>query len=250
MIVLLSPAKSLNFKEIYPGEHTQPLFPSETAVLAKEMKTKSVTNLKALMSISDKLAELNFDRFQTFGGGTDYNTAIHAFTGDVYQGLQIGDFTKTEIKSAQKQIRVLSGLYGYLRPLDLIQPYRLEMGTKLPINGGRNLYDFWGTKITEELNKDIAASKNKEIINLASKEYFHSIRPDKLTGKLYNIYFKEMRQGKLKIVSFSAKKARGYMARYIIKEKIKNADQLVNFDWEDYRFEPSLSSENSFTFIR
>lgn len=250
MVVLLSPAKSLNFDDIYSGEHTQPLFPSETAVLTRNLKEKSAGDIKELMSISDKLANLNYDRYQSFGTGPNYNTAIHAFTGDVYQGFQVKDMTKTELKRAQKQVRILSGLYGYIRPLDLIQPYRLEMGTKLKLETTRNLYEFWGDKITHEINNDLATHKDKSIINVASNEYFKAVKSEKLDGQLYTITFKEMRDGKLKFVSFSAKKARGMMARYIVKENIKKANDIVGFNLDRYKFEPSLSSEFSFTFIR
>lgn len=253
MIILLSPAKSLEFEHKVLDNHTLPVFENEAFALAAVLKKKSKTNLKELMSISDKLAETNYNRYQSFENTfteQNSNSAIYAFRGDVYQGIEIDDFKKTEIKRAQKQIRILSGLYGYLRPLDLIQPYRLEMGTKLKVKKDKNLYEFWGEKITDALNEELRLSKNKVVINLASNEYYKSIKKEKVEGDVYYIHFKEMKNGILKFISFNAKKARGYMTRYIIKENIKTPEQLLNFDTEGYKFEPSLSSEKEFTFIR
>lgn len=253
MIILLSPAKSLEFENKVLDNHTIPIFEDESVTLATVLKKKSKNSLKKLMSISDKLAETNYQRYQSFESTLteqNRNSAIYAFRGDVYQGINIDDFSKTEIKRAQKQVRILSGLYGYLRPLDLIQPYRLEMGTKLKVKRGKNLYDYWGEKITDALNEELGGLKEKVVINLASNEYYKSVKKEKISGDVYNIHFKEMKNDVLKFISFNAKKARGYMTRYIIKENIKTPEQLLNFDIEGYKFEPSLSSEKEFTFIR
>lgn len=253
MIILLSPAKSLDFESKGSDLYTEPVYTEEANTLINSLKKKSKPALKKLMSISDKLADLNYQRYQTFQeeSNTDNSkSAIYAFRGDVYIGLAIDDFNKTEIKRAQKSIRILSGLYGYLRPLDLIQPYRLEMGTKLKVRRKNNLYEFWGNKITDQINDDLIDQKSEYIINLASKEYFKSVNPKEVNGKIYNIHFKENKNGTLKFVSFNAKKARGMMARWIVKENIKTPDQMVHFDVDRYKFEPSLSSEYDFTFIR
>lgn len=254
MIILLSPAKSLDFENRYITEFSTPYFHSESATIASNLKKKSANGLKKLMSISDNLAQLNYTRYQTFETEADkpeiHNAAIHAFRGDVYVGLNVDDFNKNELKRAQKQLRILSGLYGYLKPMDIIQPYRLEMGTRLKISRASNLYEFWGSKITDKLNEELSTSKPCAVINLASKEYFKSINKYKVQGDIYDIHFKEMVKGELKFVSFNAKKARGMMARYILKENVKTVPDLVHFNYDRYTFEPSLSNEKSYTFIR
>ena len=205
------------------------------------------------MKISDKLADLNHKRYVEWRNKpaeSKTRPAALAFKGDVYQGLEAESFNDNDLKFAQRHLRILSGLYGLLRPLDAIQPYRLEMGTKLKTSKGQNLYDYWGTKLTTGLNEALKESKEGTLVNLASNEYFGAVQPKLLEGSLLNIGFKEKRNGQLKFVSFSAKKARGLMAKFIIKERLKNPDDLKNFDLEDYKFNTKLSSELDWTFSR
>ena len=205
------------------------------------------------MKISDKLADLNHKRYVEWRNKpaeSKTRPAALAFKGDVYQGLEAESFSDNDLKFAQRHLRILSGLYGLLRPLDVIQPYRLEMGTKLKTSKGQNLYDYWGTKLTTGLNEALKESKEGTLVNLASNEYFGAVQPKLLEGSLLNIGFKEKRNGQLKFVSFSAKKARGLMAKFIIKERLKNPDDLKNFDLEDYKFNKKLSSELDWTFSR
>ena len=205
------------------------------------------------MKISDKLADLNHKRYVEWRNKpaeSKTRPAALAFKGDVYQGLEAESFNDNDLKFAQRHLRILSGLYGLLRPLDVIQPYRLEMGTKLKTSKGQNLYDYWGTKLTTGLNEALKESKEGTLVNLASNEYFGAVQPNLLEGSLLNIGFKEKRNGQLKFVSFSAKKARGLMAKFIVKERLKTPDDLKNFDLEDYKFNKKLSSELDWTFSR
>ncbi len=253
MIILLSPAKSLDFEPVADVDRTQPRFKKDTFELAEIMKEQSSSDLKKLMSISDKLADLNRDRYKQFSKSfTKKNSkqAMFAFTGDVYQGLEASSFTEKQLEYAQDHVRMLSGLYGILRPFDVIQPYRLEMGTKLKTERGKNLYEFWGDKLTKSINKDLKATDSKAIINLASNEYFKSLDKDKLKGDLYEIDFRELRDDKYKFISFSAKKARGFMTQYIVKKKLKNPEKIKGFDLEGYMFNEELSSERHWTFTR
>lgn len=253
MIVLLSPAKSLDFNPI-EGSRTQPRFKQQAAELAQVMKTKTQKDLKDLMHISDKLAELNHERFQQFTPShtkKDSKPSVFAFQGDVYQGLMAETFTKSQLEFAQDHVRILSGLYGLLRPLDVIKPYRLEMGTKLKTSMGKNLYDFWGSSITDLINKDLSGHQHQVVVNLASNEYFKSVQKNDLKGELCNIDFREFRDGKLKFISFSAKKARGFMTQYIVKNKITSPAKLKDFDLEGYRYNEELSEgSNQLMFTR
>ncbi len=253
MLLLVSPAKTLDFSTSENKTFTQPRFMTESKTLVSILKKKSAGDLKELMHISDKLAELNHARYQEFKEPFDLKNSkqsILAFRGDVYTGLNVDDFTEDDLEFSQQCLRVLSGLYGLLRPMDLMQAYRLEMGTKLESEKGKNLYDFWGEKITKMLNKDLAVKENKSVINLASKEYFKSIKVDNLNGKLYNVHFKEERDGKLKIIAFSAKKARGMMCRYIIKNRITTAEGMKSFAEDNYLFNDELSTETEYFFTR
>ncbi|MGK0366588.1 MAG: cytoplasmic iron level regulating protein YaaA (DUF328/UPF0246 family) [Saprospiraceae bacterium] len=253
MLLLISPAKTLDFSATANENFTQPRFMAEIKELANILKKKSAEDLKELMHISDKLAQLNSMRYQEFKTPFDRKNSkqsILAFKGDVYTGLNVDDFTKGDLEFSQQCLRILSGLYGLLRPMDLMQPYRLEMGTKLENNKGRNLYEFWGDKITKILNNDLATKDNELVINLASKEYFKSVQIDKLKGKLYNVHFKEEREGKLKIIAFNAKKARGMMCRYIIKNRIETAESMKSFAEDNYLFNDELSTETEYFFTR
>ncbi len=253
MIVLLSPAKSLNFEPEVKATRSQPRFKNETWNLASKMKTKKAKDLRDMMSISQKLADLNVARYHAFSKSHNHDNskqAIFAFTGDVYQGLQADKFTKKDLEFAQNHVRILSGVYGALRPLDVIQPYRLEMGTKLKTDKGKDLYDFWGESVTKLINKDLKNSPTKAVINLASQEYYQVIKPEVLDAKVYDIDFREWRDGKFKFISFNAKKARGFMTHYIVKNKVTNPEKVKGFNLEGYTFNEELSSDSSWTFTR
>jgi len=244
MIILLSPAKSLNFDPV-DVPRSQPRFKNDTFQLAKILKKKSSADLMEMMKISQKLADLNHDRFQQFSlSHTKENAkqAVFAFKGDVYQGLEADKLTEKQLAFAQDHVRILSGLYGLLRPFDVIQPYRLEMGSKVKTAKGKSLYDFWGDALTDKINEDLKSVKSKVVVNLASEEYFKSINKKKLDAELYTPNFKEYRDGKLKFISFSAKKARGYMTQYIVRNKITNPEKLKGFNLENYAFDDEHSN--------
>lgn len=238
MKILLSPAKSLDFETKLPTEkYTEPIFLSDAEKLNNVLKKKSKKQLKGLMDISDQLAELNLQRYQDFSTPfTPENArpAVYAFSGDVYVGLDAYSIPKNKIEKLQETVRILSGMYGVLKPLDLMQPYRLEMGTNLKVNRSKNLYEFWGDKITKSLNEEI--KEDEIVLNLASNEYFKSVNPKKLKGKLISPVFKDFKNGKLMIVSFFAKKARGSMARFVIDNEVKNYKGLLDFDVDGYKF--------------
>ena len=253
MKILLSPAKSLDFESKLPTEKTTyPIFLAEAEKLNAFLEKKSKQQLKDLMSISDNLAELNYQRYKSFT--TPFNTenarpAIYAFSGDVYVGLDAYSIPKNKIDLLQDRVRILSGLYGVLKPLDLIQPYRLEMGTDLKVNTKKNLYEFWGNKITEVLNAEL--KENDIVLNLASNEYFKSVISKNLNGKLISPVFKDFKNGKLKIISFFAKKARGSMARFVIDNNVNSFEKLLKFDVDGYQFSKNeTNNENKPVFIR
>jgi len=254
VIALLSPAKSLDYTSpALISKSTQPRFKKDTSALVDQLRSLSASQLGKLMSISEKLSELNHERYQNFEPDfTKHNSrqALLAFTGDVYQGLTLSEWNEEDFTLAQKSIRILSGLYGILRPLDLMQPYRLEMGTKLTTLRGKTLYDFWGTQITEQLNKDLKTSGTDSIINLASNEYFSSVKSAKLKGKLITPVFKDEKNGKYKIISFYAKKARGMMADYIVRYKTSKPQDLKKFKTSGYRFSAADSTDETYTFLR
>ncbi|WKK81078.2 peroxide stress protein YaaA [Marivirga arenosa] len=254
MIAILSPAKSLDFEKQFEIRSTQTRFDKETHQLIEVLKDKSEEEVGELMSISDKLAQLNVERYDNFKKKTPKHAkqAILAFQGDVYQGLEAEEFTQEEHDYAQQHIRILSGLYGLLRPLDLIQPYRLEMGTKLETDKGNNLYEFWDDKITDLLKEDIKSQGDNILINLASNEYFKSVNKKELKKdfKIVDVEFKDFKNGKYKIISFFAKKARGLMARFIVKNKIESIEDLKGFDLDGYSYDPNDSSETKLAFKR
>ena len=254
MLAILSPAKTLDYETPLKTKlNSQPIYGRESNQLIKTLRTFEPFEVASLMKISDKLADLNHKRYVEWRNKpaeSKTRPAVLAFKGDVYQGLEAESFNDNDLKFAQRHLRILSGLYGLLRPLDAIQPYRLEMGTKLKTSKGQNLYDYWGTKLTTGLNEALKESKEGTLVNLASNEYFGAVQPKLLEGSLLNIGFKEKRNGQLKFVSFSAKKARGLMAKFIIKERLKTPDDLKNFDLEDYKFNKKLSSELDWTFSR
>jgi cytoplasmic iron level regulating protein YaaA (DUF328/UPF0246 family) len=254
MLLLLSPAKTLDYTEPSTDLHDQPRLLSDSQPLIDILKDKSESELMDLMKISEDLATVNRERYQDFETPFDLNNAkqsVLAFKGDVYVGLGAEDFSEADLKFAQAQLRILSGLYGVLRPLDLMQPYRLEMGTKLKNERGKNLYEYWGNRITELLNADLNANgQDKSVVNLASKEYFSAVKPKALAGKLYQIDFKEHRDGKYKIIAFYAKKARGMMARFAVKNRITTPEGLKAFDMDGYTFNAELSKDQHFVFTR
>jgi cytoplasmic iron level regulating protein YaaA (DUF328/UPF0246 family) len=254
MIVLLSPAKTLDYTKEFDVEPSAPTFLNDSAKLIKELKTKEPKDIASLMSLSDKLATLNFDRYQSWSAtkkmSADSQPALFVFQGDVYQGLQADTFNKKDISFAQKHLRILSGLYGELRPLDVIKPYRLEMGTKLPNSKGKNLYEFWGNKVQENILKELKANKSKLVVNLASKEYFTVVGSLPTDVEVVSPVFKDFKNGEYKLISFYAKKARGFMSHWMIKNKVTNSKDLKNFDAEGYKYSKKLSTESEPVFLR
>ncbi len=250
MLILISPAKSLNLESKNSLENfTNPRFISEAILLASRLKKLSSKDLEGLMNISPKLAELNHQRFQNFSAKFDFSNskqALLAFDGDVYKPIKSEEFSVEDFDFAQKNLRILSGFYGVLKPLDLIQPYRLEMGTNLSIENYKNLYQFWSDKVSNYLDSE----GSKEIINLASEEYFQAVNPQKISAKIINIIFKENKGGTYKIVGINAKKARGLMTRFIIKSRINKSEDLKNFSNENYVFSEKFSDENNFYFLK
>jgi hypothetical protein len=247
MIILLSPAKSLDFETKFNcKKHSVASFEKETIELLAVMKKFSIGDLEKLMGISKKLAELNFSRFKNFEKQSA-RQAILAFDGDVYDGIEKKKYSEKDFEFAQNHLRILSGFYGILRPLDLIKPYRLEMGIDLKKSLlKKNLYEFWGEKISKNLN----GLEKKFIINLASEEYFSVVNSKKISAKIINVIFKEKKNGVLKIIGINAKKARGLMANFAIKNKITEPEKLKNFKEENYKFAKQLSDELNWVFVR
>lgn len=254
MITVISPAKTLDFcpQEI-TEKHTAPDFLSDSKTLVTQLKKLSKDQIGELMGISPKLAELNEERFKTWKAPfttTNAKQSLLAFKGDVYTDIETDKFSDEDFDFAQDHLRILSGLYGVLRPLDLMQPYRLEMGTRLQNKRGKNLYEFWGTKITEALNDALATSGSDTLVNLASNEYFGSVVPDKLDGQIITPIFKDTKNGKVKIISFFAKRARGMMANHIIRKRITAPTELKKFKVAGYKFDKKLSTDTEYTFVR
>ncbi|MFA0810394.1 peroxide stress protein YaaA [Microbulbifer epialgicus] len=254
MLIVISPAKTLDYESEIPElETTQPEFLKESAALIKELRELSPPQISSLMKISDKLGVLNYDRFQSWKRpftAKNARAALLAFKGDVYTGLDAGSMGKRDFGYAQKHLRMLSGLYGILRPLDLMQPYRLEMGTKFENSRGKNLYEFWGEQITEALNKQLHSVKSRELVNLASNEYFKSVKPKMLDAKVVTPHFKDLKNGEYKMISFFAKKARGMMSRWAIDQRVKKAEDLKGFDVAGYSYSPQMSGERDWVFTR
>lgn len=254
MLIVLSPAKSLDFESpATTEEYTTPSFVKDSDTLMKELKKMKPQKLGELMSISKALATLNYERNQQWRpefSPEEAKQAVLAFTGDVYQGLEATSLEATDLAYAQNHLRILSGLYGLLRPLDLIHPYRLEMGTKLPVGKASNLYDFWDMKLTEEVNKQLKASVSPVLVNLASNEYFKSIKSKKIEGRILTPVFKDEKNGTFKVISFYAKKARGLMARYLIENRVEDPEGLKGFDGEGYIFNQEMSKGDEWVFTR
>lgn len=253
MYTVLSPAKKLDFSAPTKGlSKTKPMFPEDTADLIARARKYSPQDLKRLMGISEDLATLNTERFKAFDldGKGETKQAALAFAGDVYVGLDAPSLDKGDLKFAQSHVGILSGLYGLLRPLDAIQPYRLEMGSRVDTDRGNNLYDFWDDRLTEAVTKMVKKSKTSALINLASNEYFSAVRAKNLTCPVIQPVFKEIKDGKAKVLSFLAKKARGTMARHIIEERINEPEALKDFAVDRYKFDAKASTETTWVFTR
>lgn len=254
MLVVISPAKNLDYDSPLPTEqYSQPRMLERAQELVDRCQALSPQELSQLMKISDKLAGLNAARFaewHTPFSPDNARPAIYAFDGDVYSGLAAEKLSEKAIAYAQEHLRILSGLYGVLRPLDLMQPYRLEMGTKLDTARGHNLYEFWRDEITDMLNEDLAAVDSDVVVNLASQEYFSSVQPKRLNARIVTPVFKDEKNGQFKVISFWAKKARGMMARFIMTEQPKTVSELRQFNAAGYRFNADESSDNELVFYR
>jgi uncharacterized protein len=252
MLIVLSPAKALDFTAAPDTvAMTAPQLPEDTAELAKAAKKLRAADLKRMMDLSDDLARLNRDRFQAFQPDSeDGLQAAFAFNGDVYQGLRARELDRKALAWAQEHVRILSGLYGVLRPLDAIQPYRLEMGVRIKTRRGASLYDFWGPRVSQALDAALAGHKERAVVNCASQEYFAAVDRGALKAPVVACRFLEEKDGEARILSFFAKRARGAMARFAIDNRIERAGDLRAFDRDGYRFQPSLSTDDEFTFAR
>lgn len=253
MLTILSPSKTSDPSPIKIHQPTSAIFTKETAQLIAILKKKSVADLMSLMTISEKLADQNYRRFQNFNLKMDDDfskAAILTFKGEVYVGLDAGGLSQQDLDFAQHHVRILSGLYGSLRPLDLIREYRLEMGTRLTTTKGTNLYQFWRDKITPSIHADLLRSGNNYLINLASDEYFKSLDQKTLKAVVIQIDFFDIKNGKRTFISFNAKKARGMMANYIIKNRINEPSALTRFDMDGYILDSNSSTDSHFTFVR
>ena len=248
MKIFISPAKKINEEKIlYDNSKTSKFyFQKEVNYLINELKEYSVSEIKKLMNLSDNLSHLNFDRFQNWNLKSDkVCPSIYMFQGDVYKGLKATSFNNDQLDFAQQNLRIISGLYGLLKPLDLIYPYRLEMGTKMITNKAKNLYEFWGNKLRDFLTDEI--SNDEIIINLASNEYSKSLNLKTISNKVITPVFKDFKNGRLKVISFFAKRARGEMANFIISNKITNSNDLKLFNYEGYKYSESSNHEKVFT---
>ena len=255
MITLLSPAKTLDYESPLPvKDFSVPENLRQSKQLIKALRKKDPQDLSDLMGLSEKLANLNFERNMNWEPpvkhSDDIRQAIFAFKGDVYTGLSAYSLKKSDINFLDKHVRILSGLYGILKPLDLMSPYRLEMGTKLETSEGKDLYEFWGQEITNSINESISSHKSKYILNLASVEYFSSVNKGLLNGEVISPVFKDYKNGKYKIISFFAKKARGSMTRYLVENRIDSPKDISGFDYDGYKYSKSESTEYSPVFLR
>ncbi len=254
MITIISPAKTLDFStKASIKKHTNPVFLNESEELIHELRNFKPNEIAKLMSVNDELANLNVERFLSwqspFKPG-NAKQALLAFKGQVYLGLDAKSFSESDLLFAQDHLRILSGLYGVLRPLDLIQAYRLEMSIKLKNPKGKNLYEFWGVKLAEFINKELARQKEKTLINLASNEYYKAIKPKTIQGEIITPVFKELKGNEFKVITVYAKTARGLMSRFMIKNRIENSEDLKAFDLDGYLFNHDLSTKKEWVFTR
>lgn len=254
MLIVISPAKTLDYEtKPVTKKHTTPDYLADSQELIHRARQYSALDIADIMGVSMKLAELNFERFtnwQTPFTPDNAKQAVLAFKGDVYTGLNAETMTSQDFQFAQQHLRILSGLYGLLKPLDLMQAYRLEMGRKIQTDRGKNLYEFWGDQITEGLNKQLKRIKSQCLVNLASIEYFKSVNPNKLNGDIITPIFKEYKNEKYKIIGVHAKKARGLLSRYIIENQLADVDEIKQFTGEGYRYNKTLSKGNDWVFSR
>ncbi|MEZ8823586.1 peroxide stress protein YaaA [Vibrio amylolyticus] len=254
MLIVISPAKTLDYESVLPTqESTQPDFIAHSKELIQECRKLTPVDISALMKVSDKIAGLNVARFEQWSETFSFENsrqAIYAFKGDVYTGLDALSLSADDLAYAQQHLRMLSGLYGLLKPMDLMQPYRLEMGTKLANSRGTNLYQFWGNLITDKLNEVFSAQDNKVLVNLASNEYFKAVKPKTLDAQVITPVFKDCKNGTYKVISFHAKKARGMMARYMIENKVDSVEALKGFDSAGYYFVEAESTDKELVFKR
>jgi len=254
MLIVVSPAKTLDFQTTaITKAHTLPDYLDDSQLLINRLRLFSSLDISELMKVSVKIADLNFDRYEAWR--KKFNTknakqSVLAFKGDVYTGLEADSFSAKDFDFAQKHLRILSGLYGMLRPLDLMQAYRLEMGSRLATERGKNLYQFWGSTITNGLNKQLKKTKSDHLINLASVEYFKAVKVKELNAEIITPSFKEYKNGEYKMIGFYAKKARGMLSRYIIKNRLKNPEDIKNFNDEAYKYNKKLSKGNDWVFSR
>jgi hypothetical protein len=254
MLITLSPSKGQDFETPALSKTcSKPEALKDSVLLIRELRKIKQQDIQQLMNVSENIARLTADRYKSFNTPfTPKNAkqAIFAFKGDVYSGIEIEKYKEADLVYAQNHLRILSGLYGCLRPLDLIQPYRLEMKTKLHNVRGENLYQFWGDRITDELNKELDKQKQPVLVNLASNEYFKSVKPRQLKGRLLNINFKETKHGKTRVVAIFAKRARGMMTDYILRNRIEKPEDIKKFKMGGYRFRKELSDDRQWTFER
>ncbi len=254
MLIVISPAKTLDFDTPPKTKtFTRPDYLDESQILIDRLRQMCSLDIMELMKVSSKIAELNFDRYEQWHTPFDPDNAkqaILAFKGDVYTGLEAETFKAADFKFAQQHLRILSGLYGLLRPLDLMQAYRLEMGTRLDTERGRNLYEFWGSTITEGLNRQLKKIRSGHLINLASNEYFKAVRPKELDAEIITPAFKDYKNGEYKMLGVYAKKARGMLSRFIIHNRLTDPEDMKAFNEDGYRFNKQASSGNTWVFTR
>ena len=254
MLTVLSPAKTLDYESpSITDQMSTPQFMDQSALLVDDARTLAPDDIRSLMGVSEAIASLNHERFMNWAPeSTTANAkqAILAFKGDVYTGLEAETMSADDLEFAQAHLRILSGLYGLLRPLDLMQPYRLEMGLKFSNQRGKNLYEFWGERITDAINADLASAGTETLVNLASNEYFKAVKTKSLNADIITPQFKDLKNGQYKMISFFAKKARGVMARYIIDNQLTDPEQLKSFTGSGYYFSAEQSSGNNLVFLR
>ena len=254
MLTVLSPAKTLDYESPSITDQTStPQFMDQSALLVDDARTMAPDDIRSLMGVSEAIASLNHERFMNWAPEStiaNAKQAILAFKGDVYTGLEAETMSTKDLEFAQVHLRILSGLYGLLRPLDLMQPYRLEMGLKFSNQRGKNLYEFWGERITDAINTDLSSAGMETLVNLASNEYFKAVKTKSLNADIITPQFKDLKNGQYKMISFFAKKARGVMARYIIDNQLTDPEQLKSFTGSGYYFSAEQSSGNNLVFLR